>query len=101
MKTTKKAVAGAVLAGPLMFAAGAAPANAQVVQDGLVNVNVGDVTILQDVRIAVAANVVAQICGLNVGPVILLAQEVDATGTQDTVCKVDNHVPIIIRQNEE
>jgi hypothetical protein len=74
------------------------PAEAQVEQDGLVNVNVGDVTILEDVRVAVAANVVAQICGLKVGPVAVLGQAVDATGTTNTVCTADT-APITIDQN--
>src|SRR4051794_28542165 len=40
----------------------AAPAEAQ--QEGLVNVNVGDVTVLQDVNVAAAVGVVAQVCGV-------------------------------------
>lgn len=49
----------------MMFAGGAAPANAQV-QDGLVNIAIGDVTILEDVRVAVAATVLANVCGVTV-----------------------------------
>jgi hypothetical protein len=67
-------------------------------QDGLVNVMVGDITILEDVRVAVAANVVAQICGLNVGPVVLLGRAVDRSGDTNTVCTVDT-APIRITQN--
>jgi hypothetical protein len=100
MITIKRAVTGAALAGALIFTGGALPANAQPIQDGLVNVNVGDVTILEDVRIAVAANVVAQICGLRVGPVVALGTAVDLGGPDDTICTVDG-APIIIGQNEE
>ena len=73
------AVAGQALAMAL-------PASAQVEQDGLVNVNIGDVTILEDVNIAIAALVAANICGVDVGPVAVLGQAVDASGDTETVC---------------
>ena len=62
-----------------MVTAAAAPASAQPnqFQDGLVNVAVGDVTILEDVNIGVAAQVAANICGLKVGPVAVLGSAVD------------------------
>jgi hypothetical protein len=63
----------------------AAPASAQQQQDGLINVAIGDIT-LEDVNIGVAALVAAQVCGVQVGPVVLLAQRVDATSQQRTVC---------------
>src|SRR5437868_1037606 len=53
-------------------------------QSGLVNVSLGDVNLLNDVNLAVAANVAATVCGVNV-PVALLAQQVIAGG-QNTVC---------------
>jgi ethanolamine utilization microcompartment shell protein EutL len=57
-------------------------------QEGLVNVNVGDVTILQNVAVGVAANVIAQICGVQVGQVAVLATQVMRTGQQsDTICE--------------
>jgi hypothetical protein len=87
MSVIKKVTAG--LAGSLLLlGAVAAPSQAvrDVDQDGLVNVSVGNVTILEDVNIALAANVAAQICGVKVGPVILLAQEVDANDTTRVVC---------------
>jgi hypothetical protein len=65
----------------------AAPANAQT-SDGLINVTIGDIT-LEDVRIGVAAAVAANICGVQVGPIVLEAREVDATSTQRTVCESD------------
>lgn len=73
-----------------------APSQAHVQQDGLVNVNVGDVTILEDVRVGVAANVVAQICGVKVGPVAVLGHALDA-GDMETVCTADG-APITITQ---
>lgn len=75
------------------------PAAAQIaVQDGLVNVAVGDVNILNDVNIAVAADVAAIICGVDVGPVAVLGQAVDASGDKQTVC-TKNGAPITISQN--
>lgn len=55
-------------------------AMAQGNQDGLVNVSIGDVTILENVDVAVAANVVANVCALVVADVLVLAEQVDATG---------------------
>jgi hypothetical protein len=64
----------------------AAPAGAaNQDQDGLVNVAIGDVTI-EDVNVGVAANIVANVCGVKVGPVALLARQVDAGGAVDPVC---------------
>jgi ethanolamine utilization microcompartment shell protein EutL len=66
-----------------------APADAQQTrQEGLVNVNVGDVTLLENVAVGVAANVVAQICGVQVGQVAVLATQVIRTGQQtNPVCE--------------
>ena len=66
----------------------AGPAPAQV-QDGLVNVAVGDVTILEDVNIGIAAQVAASLCGLKVGPVAVLASQVDRSGGTVTVCTTE------------
>ena len=67
----------------------AAPANAATQnQDGLVNVAVGDITI-QDVNIGVAAQIIAQVCGVKVGPVAVLGTAVDASGATRTVCRTD------------
>ncbi len=89
---------GVVVASGLMFTAAlGAPAQAQA-QDGLVNVNVGDVTILEDVRIGVAAQVAAQICGVKVGPVAVLGKAVDRSGDTRTVCESDQG-PVTITQN--
>jgi hypothetical protein len=79
----------------------AGPAAAQIqIPDGLVNVTVGDIEILNDARIAVAARVVALICGISVGDVIALAREVDSSGDEtNPVCEVPSGEGIIIEQN--
>ena len=87
-----------VAASTLVFTAGlGAPAQAQQ-QDGLVNVVVGDVTILEDVNIGIAAQVAAQICGVKVGPVAVLGTAVDRSGATRTVCTTDQG-DVEIRQN--
>lgn len=76
----------------------AAPASAaQQVQDGLVNVAVGDITI-QDINVGVAALIAANICGVRVGPVAVLATLVDRTGSTTTVCESDQG-DVVISQN--
>jgi hypothetical protein len=87
-KATVTLFAGAMLAGGI-----AAPAAAASKQDGLVNVNVGDVTILQDVNIAAAIDAVVQLCGLDVDAALLLlsaAETVDQTSRNTTVCKTED-----------
>ena len=84
----------------LLAVSAAAPASAQPVQfqDGLVNVAIGDVEILNDARIGVAAAVAAAVCGVKVGPVAVLATQVDAGGPTATVCTVGTD-PVTIEQN--
>ena len=86
-----------VFAGAAVLAA-ATPAAAQPNQDGLINVAVGDVTILEDVRVALGAQVAAQLCGINVGPVVVLGRAVDRGGPTETVCETDQG-PVTISQN--
>jgi hypothetical protein len=78
-------------------AAGPASAANNQQQDGLVNVAVGDVTVLQDVNIGVAAQVAATICGVKVGPVAVLGTAVDISGLTSTVCTTDQG-PVTIQQ---
>jgi hypothetical protein len=85
-----------VFAGAAVIAA-ATPAAAQP-QDGLINVAIGDVTILQDVNIGVAAQVAAELCGLKVGPVAVLGRAVDRSGATETVCTTDQG-PVTLQQN--
>ncbi len=77
----------------------ASPASAQPEgQDGLVDVMVADVTILGDVRVELAAQVAARICGVAVGPVAVLARAVGRSGQTATVCESDQG-PVTISQN--
>jgi hypothetical protein len=71
-------------ASALLFAGLAGTASAQVEQDGLVNVNVGDVTLTDTVDAAV-------LIAANVGAVAILAQHVDAGRVrQVTLCRTDD-----------
>ena len=98
MNHAKKTVA-TLFAGVVVLAGAAAPANAATQdQDGLVNVAVGDVSILNDARIGVAAQVAATVCGVKVGPVAVLGRAVDASGATTTVCTTDQG-PVTISQN--
>ena len=90
---TKRLAAATLLSGMLTVGV-AGPALAQ--QNGLVNVEIGDVTILEDVRVGVAATVAATICGVRVGPVAVLATQVDASGAQRTVCETESGDAIVI-----
>jgi hypothetical protein len=78
-------------------AVAAPPSAAQQQQDGLVNVAIGDITI-QDVNVGVAALVAANVCGVQVGPVAVLARTVDATAVQRTVCTTPTG-DVILTQN--
>ncbi|NDK32934.1 hypothetical protein [Nesterenkonia haasae] len=98
MKSLRRTVALASISGVCLAGVLAGPAHAQVEQDGLVNVNVGDVTILEDVRVALGAQVIAQICGVKVGPVVVLGRSVDRSGDTETVCEADAG-PVTIEQN--
>jgi hypothetical protein len=101
----KRASAGAVLGGSLLFTAGMGMASAQPLnlQDGLVNLAVGDVTILENVNAGVAANVAAAICGVEVldgVDINVIAEQLDDSdeGATRTVCDV-NGGPITLEQN--
>jgi hypothetical protein len=67
-------------------------------QDGLVNVAIGDVAVLNNLDIGVAAQVAANICGVKVGPVAVLGTAVDRSGDARTVCTTEQG-PIRITQN--
>ena len=89
MSFVKNAVAGAVLGGSVLFTAGLGVANAQPVEtapDGLVNIAVGDTTILQGVPTDAAAATAGALCGSAPEDVNALAEQVDADGTDQTVC---------------
>jgi hypothetical protein len=78
-----------LFASTLLFAGLAGSASAQVEQDGLVNVNIGDVTLTDtvDAAVLIAANVCPNV---NVGAVAILADRVDAGNVrQVTLCRTD------------
>ena len=86
----KKSIA-TVFAGTVLAVGVASPASAQRVdQDGLVNVNVGDVTLEDTVDLNVAAAVAATLCGIEVGPlsIAVLGQAVAVyrSGNDRTIC---------------
>jgi len=72
-------------------------ASATQIQDGLVNVAVGDVTI-EDINIGVAAQIAANACGFKVGPVAVLGVAVDRSGDMSTVCTT-RQGPVTLTQN--
>jgi hypothetical protein len=87
----KRVTAGAVMGGALLFTGGLGIAAAQPLQlqDGLVNVAVGDVTILEDVNVGVAATVAAAICDVaDIGSVNVLAEAADSGTNSDSICTV-------------
>lgn len=98
MSRVVRTTVAALFAGALLTLGAVGPASAQVDQDGLVNVNVGNVTILRDVNIGVAAQVAANVCGVNVGPVAVLGRAVDRSGATRTVCTTDQG-PVTLSQN--
>jgi hypothetical protein len=69
------------------------------VQDGLVNVRIGDVTILEDVNVNVAANVVAQVCGISVNAAVALIGAIDQDSEPVTFCRLANEFPVVVEQN--
>ena len=85
-----KKTGAALFATALLGVGLAAPAGAanNSRQNGLVNVSVGDIQLLNNANVGVAANVAAAVCGVHVGPVAILAVNTAATGTQHTVCTI-------------
>jgi len=79
----------AVLCSSVMLAGVAASPAAAQAQTGLVNVAIGDVNVLNDANVGVAAQVAANICGVNVGPVAVLANQVARGSADKTVCTTD------------
>ncbi len=101
----KRAAAGALLGGSLLATGGTGIASAAPpvnLQDGLVNVGVGSVTVAKDVNAGVAAQVVAALCGTNVGGIDVdaLASQVDQGATAQTIanCTLPGG-PVSVTQN--
>ena len=87
MSNTKKVMVMTLVVGLLLFGLMVPFASAQVDQDGLVNVAIGDITI-QDVNVNVAAQVAAAICAnLDLNAAVLAVQAVDEEG-QRLVCDI-------------
>ena len=93
----KSAAAGTLLGGSLLFTglgvASAAPVTN--IADGVVSVQTGNITVAKDVNVDVAAQVAANVCGVTVQNVNVLASQVDQTGTPATVCTALNE-PVTI-----
>jgi hypothetical protein len=94
-KFARRTMASAFASAALMTAV-ALPSQAQE-QDGLINVAVGDITI-QDINVGVAAQIAANACNIQVGPVAVLGRAVDRTGVERTVCETDQG-DVVLRQN--
>ncbi len=101
MSFVKNAAAGAVLGGSLLFTAGLGIANAQPVEapDGLVNLAVGDVTILESVSADTAATAAGAICGSVPAEVGALAAQVDGQGADQIVCSGLPGGDLVLTQN--
>ena len=90
----------AVCAASIVAFVGVAPAGAanNAGQTGLVNVAIGDVAILNNVNLGVAANVAATVCGVTV-PVAILAQQVIAPGGTFTCSTTTDPLTVTQSQN--
>jgi hypothetical protein len=86
MSPTKTLAVSISMGAAVLFTPTSSVAAQTTVGDGLVNVAVRDVTIARNVDVGVAAQVAAQVCGLAVGPVNVLATQVDLGGAPVTVC---------------
>jgi hypothetical protein len=101
MTYAKKSIA-TLFAGTVLAVGIASPASAAPpiqVQDGLINVAIGDVTIAEDVNVGVAALIAANICGVDVGPVAVLGRAVDRSGADRTVCRAGEVDEVTLTQN--
>ena len=97
LDSTRYAAAAIAVAGALAFGATAEAQKQQA--DGLIVVQVGDVTVTDAVDINVAASVAATLCDVaDVGSIAVLGTAVDVTGKKATVCRTDAG-PVTLRQN--
>ena len=105
MIRTKRLLA-TLFASALLIGVAASPASAapQNVQDGLINVAIFDVTVIDgdvivtldrvinDVNVGVAAQIAANVCGVKVGPIAILGQAVDRSGATRTACETGDQI---------
>lgn len=97
---TVRAIATTVLGSAMALGLTVPTADAAQTQgDGLVNVMVGDITLKDTVDANVAAQVAANICGVEVGPVAVLAETVDKDGGTRTICHTDQGDVTITQNN--
>lgn len=101
MSFVKNAAAGAVLGGSLLFTAGLGMAQAQPVDapDGLVNLSVGDVTLLESVSADTAATAAGALCAQVPADVNALVTQVDGEGTPQTLCSGLPGGDLVVVQN--
>ena len=91
----KKLIAGLGIGAALAFAAPNMAGAQTTKQDGLVNVVIGDITIAEDVNIAAAVGIAAQVCGLDILDTTVVnvlsaaATATDARSRTTTVCTVE------------
>ena len=98
MKWMRRSIVALLVAGALSLSL-VGPAAAQTtVGDGLVNVAIGDIEVLNNSNIGIAAEVAAQVCGVRVSNVAVLAEQVDNSGRTRTVCESDQG-PVTISNN--
>ncbi|MBU9763791.1 hypothetical protein FR943_08045 [Mycobacterium sp. TNTM28] len=85
----KTATAGAMLGGSLLFTVGLGIANAapNTIGDGKVNLALGNVSVLENVDTAAAAQIAAGVCeSTDTASLTTAVQGVDANGTDHVVC---------------
>lgn len=93
MLTTLRRVAATGFATAAIFGTVAGPATAQpIVTGGLVDITINDVLSHNDVNVAAALNIAANICGVNVN---VLAQQI---GTGDATCRTGDQVVRITQE---
>jgi hypothetical protein len=98
MKGLPRSVATLLIAGGLSLGLAGSAAAQTTVGDSLVSVAIGDIEVLNNANIGVAAEVAAQVCGVKVSQIAVLAEQVDRSGGTRTVCDSDQG-PVVIRQN--
>ncbi len=93
MSLVRKATATGFLSLALLGVA--APAQAQP-QNGLVNVNIENVLNENAVGVGVAANIIAEVCGVAVPVAVLARQVVRDGGTFRTTCTAEGNAPVTV-----
>jgi hypothetical protein len=92
--------AAALLIAGAFAVGGTAEAAKKNIGDGLIVVQVGDITVTDAVDVNVAASVAATLCDIaDVGSVAVLGVAVDASGKKETVCRTDAG-PVTLRNNK-